>query len=120
MSVCVMVLVVVVVSPVVLMWMVLMVWVAAGVLAVVLAIVMMQGVLVEAACVGAVSWSSSGSFEVAVALEVSRLLSYSGWRMALWCWNERGNFFGRFSLISVAGNMFVAAGACLFGMVIRW
>ena len=31
-----------------------------------------------------------------------------------------GAFLGRFSLISVAGNMLVAVGACLLGMVIRW
>ena len=71
-------------------------------------------------CVGVVSGSSSGSFEVAVALEGFGLVLWSSWRMALWCWNERGSCFGRFSLISVAGNMFLAVGAFLFGMVIRW
>ena len=43
--------------------------------------------------------------------------------MALWYWNEEGGggggFLGRFSLISVAGNMLVAVGACILGMVIR-
>ena len=43
---------------------------------------------------------------------------WCGWRMALWCWNERRDFLRRFSLMSVAGNMYVVASAFLFGMVI--
>ena len=39
------------------------------------------------------------------------------WRMALWCWNEKGDFLQCFSLISVAGNMYVVAGAFFFGLV---
>ena len=34
--------------------------------------------------------------------------------------DERGNFLGRFSLKSVARNMLVAVGVCLFGIVIWW
>ena len=37
--------------------------------------------------------------------------------MALWCWNEKGDFLQCFSLISVVGNMYVVAGAFFFGMV---
>ena len=54
-----------------------------------------------------------------VVLEDFRLLLWSSWKMVLWCWNERVDFLGRFSLISVARNMFVAVGACLFRIVIR-
>ena len=39
--------------------------------------------------------------------------------MALWFWNERRNFLGCFSLMSVVGNIFVAVGACVFGIVTR-
>ena len=34
-------------------------------------------------------------------------------------WLEGGYFLGHFSLKSVAGNMSMAKGACLFGMMIR-
>ena len=61
-------------------------------LAVVVATVMVQGVLVEVDCVGVVSQWSSGSFVVLVALENFGLVLQSGWRMVLWCWNEGGNF----------------------------
>ena len=60
---------------------------------------------------------SGGDFVVVVVVvwEDLGLVLWSGWRMALWCWNGRGDFLRRFSLKSVAGNTFV--GACLFGMV---
>ena len=112
--VCVLVLVVEVVMAlvVVLVWMILMVWVVVGVL--VLATLMVQEVLVEA-----VSGSSSGGLLVVlVILDGFELVLWSGWWVVLRCWNERGCFLGRFSLKLVAGNMSVAEGACLFGMVI--
>ena len=34
--------------------------------------------------------------------------------------DERGDFLGCFSLKSVARNMLVAVGMCLFGIVISW
>ena len=99
--------------------MVLTVWVVLGVLALLLAIVVakMVGILVEVGCVGVVFESSGGGF-VVVVLEDFGVVLWCGWRMALWCWNERGDFLRRFSLMSVAGNMYVVAGAFLFGMVI--
>ena len=76
---------------------------------------MVQEMLVEV-----VSGSSSGSFLVAVVLlDGLGLVPWSGWRVIFWCWNERRFFLGRFSLKSVEGNMLVAEGACLFGMVIQ-
>ena len=107
MSVCVLVVVVLVVLAVVLVWMVLTEWVVVAVLAVVVATVIVEGVLVEVDCVGVVSELSSGGFVVVVVLEELRLVLWSSWRMALWCWDERGDFLGRLSLKSVAGNMFV-------------
>ena len=86
---------------------------------VVVARVMVQGVLVEVDCVVVVSGSISGGFVVVVVLDGFGLMPWSGWRVILWCWNERGCFLGRFSLKSVEGNMLVAEGACLFGMVIQ-
>ena len=71
---------------------------------VVAATVIVGGVLVEVDCVGVVSRMSSGDFVVLVVLEDFGLLLWSSWRMALWCWNERGDFLGSFSLISVAGR----------------
>ena len=88
---------------------------------VVVAKVMVQGVLVEVDCVGVVSGSISGGFVVVVVvLEGFGLVLCSSWRMALCCCNKRGNFLGRFNLILVAGNILVAVGACLFGIVIWW
>ena len=69
MSVCVLVLVVVVVLAVVLVWMVLTARVVLRVLALVVATVMVQGVLVKVDYLGVVSESSSGAFVVVVALE---------------------------------------------------
>ena len=77
----------------------------------------MIGMLVEVGCVGVIFESSGGSF-VVVVLKDFRVMLWCSWRIALWCWNERGDFLQRFSLISVAGNMYVVAGAFLFGMVI--
>ena len=74
--------------------------------------------LVEVGCVGMVCESSGGSFVVVVALQDFGVLLWCGWRMALWCWNEREEFLRRFSLMLVAGNMYVVASAFLFGMVI--
>ena len=85
---------------VVLVWTVLMVCVVVGVLVVVIWTVMVQGVLVEVYCVGVVSGSNSGSFVVVVVLDDFALVLWCSSRMALWCWNERGNF-----LRAVAGNM---------------
>ena len=57
--------------------MVLMVWVVVGVLAVVVATVMLQGVLVEVDCVGVFSGSSSEGFVVVVGLEDLGLVLWS-------------------------------------------
>ena len=43
-----------------------------------------------------------------------------GWLCGIGMRRGGGGFLGRFSLISVAGNMLVAVGACILGMVIRW
>ena len=92
--VCVLVLVVVLVL--VLMWMVLTVWVVVGVLAVLLAMVVatMVRILVEFGCVGVVFESSGRGFVVVVVVveEDFGVVLWCGWRMALWCWNERGDF----------------------------
>ena len=80
----------VVVLVVVLVWMVLTVWVVVGVLVVVVVTVMVQEVLVEV-----ISGSSSGGFLVVMALDGFRLVSWSGWRVVLWCWNKREYFLGR-------------------------
>ena len=77
----------------------------------------MIGMLVEVGCVGVV-FESSGVGFVVVVLEGFGVMLWCSWRIALWCWHERGNFLQRFSLMSVAGNMYVVAGAFLFGMVI--
>ena len=92
-SVCMLVLVVVVGVVLVWMWMVLTVWVVVGVLAVLLAMVVatVVGMLVEFGCVGVVFESSGGDFLVMVVVDFEIVLWWS-WRMALWCWNERGNF----------------------------
>ena len=118
-SVCVLLLVVVGVVVLVWMWMVVTVWVVVEVLAVLLAMVVatMVGILVEVGCVGVVFELSSEDF-VVVALEDFKVVLLWGWRMTLWCWNERGEFLRRFSLMPVAGNMYVAATAFLFGIVI--
>ena len=55
---------------------------------------------------------------VMMALEGFGLVLWSSWRMNLWCWDKRGDILQRFSLMSVAGNMLVAVGVCLFGNVI--
>ena len=75
----------------------------------------------EADCVGVVSESSSGGFAVVVVvvLEDFGLVLWSSWRMVLWCWNQREEFLRCFSLMSVAENMFVIVGECLFGIVIQ-
>ena len=52
--------------------------------------VMVQEVLVEV-----ISGSSSGGFLVVMALDGFRLVSWSGWRVVLWCWNKREYFLGR-------------------------
>ena len=59
---------------------------------------------------------SGGGFVMVVELEDFGLVLWSSWRMALWCWNGKGDLLRRFSVKSVAGNMFV--GVCLFGTVI--
>ena len=124
-AVCVLVLVVVVVVVVLvvlLVWELLTLWlvVVVVVLAVLVAVatVREEGVLVEFGCVlWVLSGLSGGGFVVVVVVvwEDLGLVLWSDWRMALWCWNGRGDFLRRFSLKSVAGNTFV--GACLFGMV---
>ena len=119
MSVCVLVLVIGVVLAVVLVWEVLTVWVVVvvAVLVVVVATVIVEGVLVEFDCVGVISELSGGGFVVVVVLEdFGLVVLWSSWRMALWCWNGRGDFLRRFSLKLVGGDMFV--GACLFGIMI--
>ena len=73
---------------VVLVWVVLTVWVVVGLLVVVVATVMVQGLLVGVHCEGVVSGYSKGGFVVVVALEGLGLVSWSSWRMALWCWNN--------------------------------
>ena len=82
----------------------------------VMAKVIVEGVLVEVDCVGVISELSGGGFVVVVVLEDFGLVLWSSWRMALWCWNGRGDFLRRFSLKSVVGKMFL--GACLFGIMI--
>ena len=72
------------------MWMVLMAWVVMGVL-LVMVVVAMVGMLVEVGCVVVVFESSGESF-VVVVLEDFEVVLWCGWRMALWCWNERGTF----------------------------
>ena len=49
-----------------------------------------------------ISGLSGGGFVVVVVWEDFGLVLWSGWRMALWCWNGRGDFLRRFSLKSVA------------------
>ena len=74
---------------------------------------------VEVDCVGVVSESSSGGFAVVVVvvvLEDFGLVLWSSWRMLLWHSND---FLRRFIMILVAGNIFVAVGGCLFGIVIK-
>ena len=119
MLVCGLVLAVVVVLVVVFVWMVLTMWIVMGVLAVVVSIVMVQR-LAEVNRIGVVSGLSSRGFVVVVVLEGFVLVSWSSWKMVLWCLNEREDFLGRFGLMLVAGNMLVAEGMCFFGMVIRW
>ena len=77
---------------------------------------MVQEVLVEV-----ISGSSSRGLlvVVVVAMHGFELFPCSGWRMVLKCWNERRCFLDRFSLESMAGNMSVAEGEFLFGMVIQ-
>ena len=75
------------------------------------------GMLVEVGCVGVVFESSGGGLVVLV-LEDFGVVVWCGWRIAFWCWNERGDFLRRFILVSVAENMYVVAGAFLFCMVI--
>ena len=55
---------------------------------------------------------------VVVVLEDFGVVLWCGWRVALWCWNERGDFLQHFSLMLVTRNMYVVAGALLFGIVI--
>ena len=74
----------------------------------------------EVDCVKVVSGSSSGDFVVVAVLEDFEVALWSSWRMTLWGWNERGDFLRRFRRMSVAGNMLVAIGAYLFGIVIQW
>ena len=68
----------------------------------------MVGMLVEVGCVGVVFESSGGGF-VLVVLEDFGVLLWCGCRMALWCWNETGDFLRCFSMITVAGNMYEIA-----------
>ena len=93
------------------------VWEVLEVLAVLLAMVVatMVGKLIEVGCVGVVFESSGGGFVVVVVvLEDFVVVLCCGWRMALWCWNERGDLLRRVSLMSVVRNMYVVAGAsCL-------
>ena len=49
------------------------------------------GKLVEVGCVGVVFESSDGDFLVVVLVDFGVVL-WCRWRMALWCWNERGDF----------------------------
>ena len=72
----------------------------------------------EVDCVEVVSESSSGGFVVVVVvvLEDFGLVLCSSWRMVLWCSDD---FLRRFGLMLVAGNIFVAVGGCLFGIVIK-
>ena len=49
----------------------------------------MVGMLVEVGCVGVVFESNGGGFVVVVLKDFGIVLC-RGWRMALWCWNERG------------------------------
>ena len=51
--------------------------------------------LVEVDCVGVVSESSGGGFVVVVMLEDFGVVLWHGWRTALWCWNESGDFLRR-------------------------
>ena len=74
----------------------------------------------EVDCVKVVSGSSSRDFVVVAVLEGFEVALRSSWRMTLWVWNERGDFLRHFCLISVVGNMLVAVGAYLFGIVIQW
>ena len=53
-----------------------------------------------------------------VVLEGFGVVLWCGRRIALWYCNERGDFLQRISLMLVVGNMYVVAGAFLFGMVI--
>ena len=70
-------------------------------------------------CVGVVSESSSGGFCGSGGTGRFWTGVCSSWRMVLQCWNKRGerDFLGCLSLMSVAGNMFVAVGACLLEIV---
>ena len=52
-------------------------------------VVTMVEMLVEVACVGIV-FESSGEGFVVVVLEDFGVVLWCGWRMALWCSNERG------------------------------
>ena len=56
------------------------------VVAVVVATVIVEGVLVEVDCVGVISELGCGGFVVVVVLEDSGLVLWSSWRMTLWCW----------------------------------
>ena len=84
-----------------------------GVLVVVIAAVIVQGILVEVDCVGMVSGLLSGSFVGVVVLEGFGLELWSSWRMALWFGSERGDFLGHFKPDVSGGNMLVGEGACL-------
>ena len=56
-------------------------------------------------CFMSVFWVECGNFVVVVVVwKDLGLVLWSGWRMALWCWNGRGDFLRRFSLKSVAGT----------------
>ena len=87
MSLCVLVL------AVVLVWMLLMVRIVVGVLAVIVATVMVQEVFIQADCVGVVFRKISRDFFVVVALKDFGLMLWPSWRIALWCWNERGTLW---------------------------
>ena len=63
----------------------------------------------EVGCVGVVFESSGRGFVVVVVLEDFEVVLRCGWRMALWCWNKKGDFLQRFSLMLVAGKMDVVA-----------
>ena len=75
----------------------------------IVATVIVQGVLVEADCLGVVSELSSMSFVILVVLEDFRMVLWSSWKIVLWCRNEREDFLGPFSLMLVGWQ-----GTCLW------
>ena len=70
--------------------------------------------LVEVDCVGVVSESSDRGFVVVVVvvLEDFGLVLWCGWRMTLWCWNERRGLFATFQC-DVGGREHVCGSSCV-------